>query len=146
MAVIEGRTWLEVMPEPACRRHLHQEHVGRVVVSVGDHPEAFPVNYAMDGDDVVFRTDPGTKLHAVDEQAKVAFEIDELDLEHRTGWSVLVVGKARWVSKPEDLRRLRDVAIEPWAHGDKASWVRIIPTKVTGRRIHPAPSSTTAVH
>jgi hypothetical protein len=53
------------------------------------------VCYALDGDTVVFQTDPGTKLHGAIRDA-VAFEIDGVDGDRR-GWSVLVVGRAELV-------------------------------------------------
>jgi hypothetical protein len=40
-------------------------------------PVILPVNYVVDGDAPVFRTDPGTKLDAAAEGAAVAFEGDK---------------------------------------------------------------------
>lgn len=136
--VTEDRSFLELMPHVACRRHLAQETVGRVAVVVDGYAEVFPVNYVMDGDGVVFRTNRGTKLAAIDDNARVTFQIDGVDLERKTGWSVQVRGRARWVSNPEQLRRLRELPLEPWAHGDRSNFVRIIPMSTSGRRIHPA--------
>lgn len=137
MEVIEERSWLEDIPPVGCQRHLAQEVFGRVAVLVDARPQVFPVNYAMDGDDIVFRTDPGTKLHAIDDVGSVAFEIDGVDLERQTGWSVQVIGRARWVNNPEQVRRLRELPLVPWAHGEKSNFVRIIPMSTSGRRIHP---------
>lgn len=137
MTVIEGRTWLEWLSPPACRRHLNQNTIGRVALIVEGHPEVFPVNYAIDGDDIVFRTDPGTKLSAVAQQPTVAFEIDDVDFENQGGWSVQVIGTAKRVSDAAELRRLRDeMHLEPWLHGEKSNWVRIKPLTLSGRRIH----------
>jgi len=132
----ERKTWLEVLSPEACGMHLHQERVGRIAVTVDDHPEIFPVNYAVDDHgDIFFRTDPGTKLDGVSRAQTVAFEIDGIDLDRENGWSVLVVGEARWVADPEEIERARSLPFAPWTAGEKANVVRLRPTKVTGRRI-----------
>lgn len=137
MGVIEGRTWLEIIPPVGCERHLSQESVGRIAVLVDGHPEIFPINYAIDdGGAIIFRTDRGTKLAAVVGHAEVAFEIDGLDEERHLGWSVLVVGRATAVQALDELTKLHDLPLEPWAAGEKPSYVRIAPTKVSGRQIH----------
>ena len=55
--VEETESWLELMPQEGCRRHLRQEVFGRVGVVVDGYAELFPVNYAMDGDDIIFRSE-----------------------------------------------------------------------------------------
>ena len=52
-----------------------------------------------------------------------------------TGWSVLVRGEAIEVADPAELARLRRLPLDPWAPGAKAHYVRILPAKLTGRRI-----------
>jgi nitroimidazol reductase NimA-like FMN-containing flavoprotein (pyridoxamine 5'-phosphate oxidase superfamily) len=136
MAVIEGRTKLQALSSIACHRHLQTESVGRVAVMVDDHPEIFPVNYAVDErGDIFFRTDSGTKLHAAATAPTIAFEIDGFDEERELGWSVLVVGQARWLGRPEDIAKVRSLPLKPWAAGEKANVVRLSPAKVTGRQI-----------
>ena len=104
-------------------------------VNVGGQPEIFPVNYAVDiKGRIVFRTDPGSKLGAIVHDSTVAFEIDGIDEKRHGGWSVLVVGSARWLTSPE-VEQVADLELEPWAAGEKANYVRITPTKTTGRWI-----------
>ena len=137
MAVIEGRTWLEVLSPIACDRHLRAETIGRVSVLVDGHPEIFPVNYAVDErGDIFFRTDPGTKLDALATAPTIAFEIDGVDDDAQLGWSVLAVGPAHWLASPELLAKARTLSLQPWAAGEKAHVVRLSPTKLTGRRIY----------
>jgi nitroimidazol reductase NimA-like FMN-containing flavoprotein (pyridoxamine 5'-phosphate oxidase superfamily) len=138
MEIVEHEPWLQEIPEVGCRRHLDQEVFGRVAVLVDGRPQIFPVNYAMDDDHVVFRSGEGTKLHAIDEVGSVAFEIDGIDLERETGWSVLVIGQAQWVTKADEVKRLQQLPLVPWAHGERSNFVRIVPRSITGRRIHPA--------
>ena len=43
-------------------------------------PAAHPVNYLLDGEEVVFRTGSGTKLTAAARGIVVGFQVDEIDL------------------------------------------------------------------
>ena len=120
-----------------CLRLLADHDVGRLVV-VEDHvPLVFPVNYVLDGDAVVIRTGTGTKLYGAT-RSLVSFEVDDLDRGRRAGWSVVITGVAQEITdvdRPDLVDRLRRVAIEPWAPGDKPALVRLAAATVTGRRI-----------
>jgi len=137
MTVIEHRAGMEILSTIGCDRHLRSESIGRVAVMVDGHPEVFPVNYAVDErGDIFFRSDPGSKLSAVATAPTIAFEIDSIDEEREVGWSVLVVGRARWLASPEQIAKVRTLPLKPWAAGEKANVVRLTPTKITGRRIY----------
>jgi nitroimidazol reductase NimA-like FMN-containing flavoprotein (pyridoxamine 5'-phosphate oxidase superfamily) len=115
--------------------HLLRAHgLGRLALAIADQPLILPVNYAMDGDRVVFRSDPGTKLSA-SLGRPVAFEIDGFDRMYHEGWSVVVVGTAEEVHDPAELRRLAELPLGPWVPGPKSHWVRIRPGAITGRRL-----------
>ena len=89
--------WVEYLSAQACWELLASTPVGRVGVLVDSAPEVYPVNYAVDGHSVVFRTDPGNKLRGLGRSPSVCFQIDSFDLDQRTGWSVLVKGRAEEV-------------------------------------------------
>jgi nitroimidazol reductase NimA-like FMN-containing flavoprotein (pyridoxamine 5'-phosphate oxidase superfamily) len=120
-----------------CLNRLGKHHLGRLafIDKVGVMPLIMPVNYLLDHDTVVFRTDAGSKLDAAIRGAPVAFEVDEVDEQRRTGWSVVVSGHAEEVTDPSELARLRDSPLVPWAPGPKANYVRVRPGPITGRRI-----------
>lgn len=117
-----------------CLRLLESNHIGRVAVVAGGQPLIFPVNYAMAGHHVVFRSDPGTKLHAAVDQ-QVAFEIDGIDGMYHRGWSVLVVGVAREEQDATHLRELARLPFTTWVGGPKSHWLRILGGAITGREI-----------
>ncbi len=117
-----------------CRLLLAEERIGRIAVVVDGRPEIFPVNYGMDGDGIVFRTNRGRKLLGL--SGEVAFEVDRIDLLERSGWSVVVHGRAEDITK-FDGPRLQAQAEMPWA-GPKDVLVRISPVLVTGRRVRAA--------
>jgi len=89
-----------------------------------------PVNYIVDGEVIVFRSDPGEKLDRLHE-APASFQIDFVDPIHHTGWSVLVQGIAHRASATE----VEHLDIESWAGGEKSHWVRVVPHAITGRRL-----------
>ena len=125
----------EELTRSECFGFLASKQVGRIAVVDDVGPLVVPVNYVLDRYTVVFRTDEGTKLDAAGRHSAVAFEIDEIDVRTRTGWSVLLRGEATEVSDLSELERLRDLSLEPWAPGAKARYARILPAVVSGRRI-----------
>ena len=127
------------IPVGECYRLLRTQQVGRLGVNAEHYPLIFPVNYGMDGETIVIRTSPGTKLSAA-QHANVTFEVDEIDQFARSGWSVLVRGLAEEVTeahRPELVQRTHDVGVQPWAPGEHGHWLRLIPHHVTGRRVVP---------
>ena len=53
---------LRSIDEAECRLLLHSRTLGRVGLHIADQLAIFPVYYAVMDHDIVFRTDPGTKL------------------------------------------------------------------------------------
>ncbi len=100
-------------------------------------PLAVPVNYAMAGHDIVFRVEGGAKRAAM-EQTMLAFEVDHVDEDARSGWSVLVRGVGAEIEMervPALLREMEGQFPAPWAVGIHNVWLRIVPRTVTGRRL-----------
>jgi nitroimidazol reductase NimA-like FMN-containing flavoprotein (pyridoxamine 5'-phosphate oxidase superfamily) len=134
--------WYEHLSADTCWKLLRGSCVGRVGVLVDSAPEIYPVNYAVDGDTIVFRTDPGNKLRGVDRSPSICFQIDGFDAGARMGWSVLVKGRGILVRETDEVARLEQVALDLWTLGEKHSWIQIIPVEVTGRRLHRASVAT----
>jgi uncharacterized protein len=122
---------LDILDAADCEKLLDATHFGRIVTTLGDVVAAFPVFYAMDGKDIVFRTDPGTKLMAAVLQSRVAFEIDDAD----EGWSVLAIGHCEEVRPHRDADRALSALEAYWPTGERARVVRIHPERTTGRRL-----------
>jgi nitroimidazol reductase NimA-like FMN-containing flavoprotein (pyridoxamine 5'-phosphate oxidase superfamily) len=135
MRLRDARTGIEVLDRQHCLRLLANDEVGRLAVVDAGVPVILPVNYAMDGDAVVFRTAPGTKLDAASTPA--SFEIDAFDRSTRHGWSVVVTGRLEEVDSyaARDLARLRALDVSPWATGERDHWLRLVPSRITGRRV-----------
>jgi len=94
------------------------------------------VNFLLDGESVVFRTDYGSKFRlAVLGEHPVSFEVDGIDPGPPSGWSVLLQGAATGVGESEWERP----AVRAWAPGSKRLWVRIVDDVISGRGIQLAP-------
>jgi nitroimidazol reductase NimA-like FMN-containing flavoprotein (pyridoxamine 5'-phosphate oxidase superfamily) len=129
------RPGLTVLSEQECRALLAASRVGRVLVSLDAMPAAFPVNFAVLGDDIVFRTAPGTKLSAAVAQAVLGFEVDDVDFAHRSGWSVLAIGMSRAVTDESEIAELDAIELDSWWSLPFARYVRIEIQRISGRRI-----------
>jgi len=130
---------LDELDEKECWRLLATQQLGRIAVVVGHYPLVFPVNYALDGEAIMFRTATGTKLHAI-HSSNVTFEVDEIDVVHRGGWSVLVRGTANEMGPrqyPLSTDGVEAAGASPWAPGERSHLVRIVSYQITGRRIRP---------
>ena len=133
--MIDQRTGLEVLDEEECWELLASRGVGRVVVSIANQPDIFPVNYKLDNRAIYIHTVPGTKLAGAVLGSGVAFEIDDLNEDTRQGWSVVVHGVAREVEKLEDILHVETLGITPWTDTPKFRFLRIHVDEITGRRI-----------
>ncbi|MGH3246280.1 MAG: pyridoxamine 5'-phosphate oxidase family protein [Trebonia sp.] len=131
---------LEELDEEECLELIAPGGIGRIAYVGRYGPTVLPVNYALQGHAIVFRTSEHGPLDAdlrtgiADADYKVAFEIDEFDGAGQNGWSVLVQGPAHHLAGDE-LDAARSTGVEPWAPGDKELFVRIVPSRITGRRI-----------
>jgi len=123
----------ELTPEQ-CDAHLRVGGVGRLVFSTARGPVALPVNYEFTEGQIVFSTDDA-KAHALDAEAVVGFEIDRVDEALSEGWSVLVTGRCRRVTDPDEAQRLASLDLEAWAGGDRHALMAIRPEETTGRVI-----------
>ncbi len=113
-----------------CWQMLRAEEFGRLAYRLLDEVHITPINYAVDGDTLLFRTAEGNKLLAVAMGSEVAFEIDRYGEE--SARSVVVRGSARLL--PEDeARRAENVPLRPWVPTLKYNVVEIQPKVVSGR-------------
>ncbi|HVC26265.1 MAG TPA: pyridoxamine 5'-phosphate oxidase family protein [Acidimicrobiales bacterium] len=135
----DAETYVEELSRDECMAVLGYHRFGRLAVVEEGQPDIFPVNYALDGDRIVFITRPGTKLeHA--SLDRVAFEVDEFGPEGQTATSIVVKGTAFEITGALDeaSERERALVVPTWVHPDEVHWVRIVPREVTGRRVHRA--------
>lgn len=126
---------LERLSRDECLQLLASRRFGRFAhVESARALDVVPVNYLSRPDgSVLFRTGPGPKLSAADRRDVVAFQIDAIDEQQHTGWSVLVVGRAKRLSHAEAAHLT--ALPQAWATGPRHRFVLIEPTRIEGRRL-----------
>ena len=117
-----------------CLDLLESNHLGRVAWQAADRPQILPVTYAMHQGFVYFRTAPDSILAELAQPTSVALEVDELDQQTRSGWSIVMHGLSSAVSEPDALDDLwASDSLVPWASGNRTLFIRIRPERVSGR-------------
>ncbi|MFI5570224.1 pyridoxamine 5'-phosphate oxidase family protein [Streptomyces sp. NPDC051740] len=119
-----------------CLRLLAGVPVGRVIYTRQALPAVLPVNFSLDTDaSVLLATSSGSDLVRAVDGAVVAFEADEFHAENRSGWSVIVTGRAAVVTGPAEHERLVRTGPASWMPLRETVFVRIEAEVVTGRGI-----------
>ena len=135
---------LEELDEAECLRLVASGGIGRIGYSGRYGPTVIPVNYQLYEGTVVFRTaqdsatDEDLRTGIANAEYKVAFEIDDFDTAARTGWSVLIQGSAHHVESEDERASVTGAGVEPWPGGDRELFLRVIPSRITGRRVSQA--------
>lgn len=131
----------EVLDEAECRRLIEPGGIGRLVFAGSYDLTVLPVNYKMHDGAILFRTveegptDEDLRTGISRAEFRVAFEVDQFDMQTREGWSVLIQGPAHHLDSVEERAEAETLGIEPWASGEREHFIRITPIRITGRRI-----------
>lgn len=114
-----------------CWEYLKSTSVARIAMSVGGDLDIFPINIYADGQMVLFRTAPGTKLLELTVNSRVVLEAD--DHTETDAWSVIVKGTARELQHESEISQADTAPLEPWVPTLKYRYVKIEPSTITGR-------------
>jgi uncharacterized protein len=125
------------LSEADCKELLAQHTAGRVGFMAGDGPQILPVTYQYRNGSVIFRTSPVGPLAGLVRRTSVAFEIDSIDEQHKSGWSVLVLGFAEALAHDHLLASVWETGPVPWADGVRNLFIEIKPRKISGRAVGP---------
>lgn len=132
----DGPGSLSRIARQECLALLGSRRVGRLAyVARPGVPDVVPVNYALHGDDVLVRSGPGPKLQAADRGEVLVLQVDDVDEDARTGWSVVAAGPGRRLSAAQQQALRGDVLPETWATGPRHAVIRIQMARVEGRRL-----------
>ena len=135
---------MELLGEAECMELLASGRLGRLFYTSRYGPTALPVTYRIDEgsvvlgtwDPVLFDEDLRTGIAQADYQ--VAVEADQIDMEAREGWFVLVRGAAHHLDTEAERVPFTDAGLEPWVEGVPAHFIRVNPTSIWGNRIRRA--------
>ena len=119
-----------VLSTARCWDLLREGRFGRLAYRLGNEVNLVPVNYAADGETLLFRTAEGDKLLGIVMNPDVVFEIDDHDEEG--AHSVVVRGTARRLEEDEE-HRADDIGMQSWLGTLKYNVVEIRPTAISGR-------------
>jgi len=129
------------LTQSECLAKLAAHSVGRIAVTSRALPAIIPVNYALTGrTTIVFRTEPHGMLARATENTVVAFEVDELARDGRSGWSVLVVGVANHI-QGSSLVRAVETRVSSAVGEGRDQFVAITIGQLTGRAVGEGPSA-----
>jgi hypothetical protein len=116
--------------------------MGRLVFNSRYGLTALPVALVIDGASVVLGTwdpvfdeDLRTGIEHADYQ--VAVEADQVNMEAREGWIVLVRGAAHHLDTESERAPFVDAGLVPWLEGVPAHLIRVEPTTIYGVRARP---------
>lgn len=115
-----------------CRQLVRARSVGRIGWNSRDGLQILPVTYRVTGELIAFRTRPDSIMGEFGAPVEVSFEIDDIDEDTATGWSVQVRGRAiGYPDGPPPGVELPD----PWAPGQHPLVVIIEPAEYSGRAV-----------
>lgn len=129
------RNGLGILDRHECLEFLRSVPVARIGLAVSGVPVVLPVNFVLDGDAVLFRSGVGSKLDAALSSGVVAVEADDFDVVTRTGWSVVVRGRARELVDDAEIERASRLELEPWVTDQADHFISVSTELVSGRCI-----------
>jgi nitroimidazol reductase NimA-like FMN-containing flavoprotein (pyridoxamine 5'-phosphate oxidase superfamily) len=138
---------LEILDEAECVRLISPGGIGRLVFAGRFDLTVLPVNYVLHDGAILFRTveagstDDDLRTGIEHAEYRVAFEVDEIDIESHEGWSVLVQGPAHHLDDPGEQADAIAAGVESWAGGEREHFIEITPARITGRRIRHQPAA-----
>ena len=119
---------------PECESLLRAGVIGRVALATPEGPLIVPVNYVVFEDTVIIRTSAYSLLGTHARDTMVAFEVDDLDPDRQSGWSVVARGRAWAESDPTELARIRtECSPRSWASGRRNVYLRVRWSRLSGR-------------
>lgn len=139
----EASSQLEALSTDECLAYLQRGGIGRVAFAVGGLAIVLPVDFqVLGGREIVFLTDSGSKLRAVETGSIMTFQIDHFEPDTSrgpgrsgpSGWSVLATGPAHSSAAPELVRQVNQLGVRPTMLSGALHVVSIEVRFVTGRR------------
>ena len=130
---------VEQLSEADCLRLLATVPFGRVVYTEHALPAVLPVAFEVAADGglvLVLRRGPAV-CRALDDNV-AAFQADHTDTATRTGWNVLVHGRAHVVNDPALHAQLLRSGPRPWLGEAEPMFVTMTAELISGRRLVPS--------
>jgi hypothetical protein len=122
--------------------------VGRIVFTENAMPAVRPASHLVESGDIIARSHDGSVIVPAaggripdaewaagsERETVIAYEADDIDINSRLGWSVVVTGPATPITDPGEIARYATV-LTPWAFAGEGQLIRIHAGIVTGYRM-----------
>ena len=135
---------LELLDRATCLGLLAGIDVGRVAWaeggSAGGTIMVFPLNFVVDGDEIVMRTSSDVICAQVAAKHRLTFQADDFEPAIRCGWTVLASGPVEVVTEPAEVERLAGL-VHPWRGESNLRVLRLHVESMTGRRLQTRPGT-----
>jgi nitroimidazol reductase NimA-like FMN-containing flavoprotein (pyridoxamine 5'-phosphate oxidase superfamily) len=136
---VGARRVVERLGEAECLELLANGGLGRLVYDSRYGLTALPVTYRIDAGSIVLGTwdpviDEDLRTGIAQAEYHVAVEVDQIDVDSREGWFVLVRGAAHHLDTEAERASFTGAGLEPWVEGVPAHFIRVSPTSIWGNR------------
>ena len=117
-----------------CGELLASHCRGRIAWTAPDGPQMLPVSYTMLNQRIILRTSPYGVLSQLVRRQAVAFEVEELQPDSSSGWTVLVRGTVQELDRANlQVGRAALDTVTAWAPGSRNLLLAITARSVSGR-------------
>jgi uncharacterized protein len=140
VAMSADASGLEVLSDREAVALLATVPVGRLVYSDRAMPSVVPVSFVFDGVDIIIRTGRRSRLATHAPGNIVAFEVDDIAMASRSGWTVVVTGRVELIDDPAEIERLSALGLKTWVPSPTDCYLRLRPELIAGRRIPAFPA------
>jgi len=140
----QARRVVDILSDAECMELLASGGLARLVYDGRNGPTALPVTYRIDEGSIVLGTwdpvlfDEDLRTGIAHAEYHVGVEADQIDMEAREGWFVLVQGAAHHLDTEAERAPFIDAGLEPWMEGVPAHFIRVNPMNIWGNRTRPA--------
>lgn len=133
--VSNARKFSQLVPDE-CWRLVGSHGIGRVVFTGDTHPQIVPTTYDAVNGTAYFRAPAfGELARRVDGQT-TSLQVDDIDPETFTGWSVLMTGTAHRVEDAATMASLWGLGRPPsWFPGAQSQWIALPVDALRGERV-----------
>jgi Pyridoxamine 5'-phosphate oxidase len=135
---------MERLSDAECMELLASLGFGRLVYTGQYGPVALPIVYKIDEGSIVLGTwdpvlfDEDLRTGIARAEYVVAVEADQIDVEAREGWFLMVRGSAHHLDAEAERAPFIGAGLEPWIEGVPAHFIRVHPTAIWGNRVRRA--------
>jgi nitroimidazol reductase NimA-like FMN-containing flavoprotein (pyridoxamine 5'-phosphate oxidase superfamily) len=105
---------MDTLTEAEARQFLEEVPVAHFAVISDGEPYVTPMSFVLDGDRILFRTKPGRRLSAIQDNPVVSLEASSYDEQTGDWTSVIVKGTAREVEDSETIQRTLELLFDKY--------------------------------